>query len=229
MQTQSIYQQALGANFDRLHPQIQRRFGLASSSEMAAIGQGQMSMIWNGGLPLRPLLHAGQARHIMFAEWGTQIPFTIENYAYRDAAGRETVTWLRTFQVNPQTKRRFDAYMVYSDQRACIVDYLGTHQHFAVDLAMWVDQRGGMCLRSGAQRFYEGWLGFKFPRILSGTAEVCEWYDEATAQFRISVVVTNPVWGPVFGYQGTFTVEWRPMCATMLPAKAFPQRLERRA
>ncbi len=229
MDTNSIYEQALGRDFARLHPRIQQRFGLSSSSGLAAIGQGHMSMIWNGGLPLRPLLRLGQARHIMFAEWGAQIPFTLENYAYRDAAGRETVTWLRTFQVNPQTKRHFDAYMVYSDQRDCIVDYLGTHQHFAVDLSMRVDDRGGLCLRSGSQRFYERWLGFSFPLMFSGTAEVCEWYDDETAQFRIQVVVTNPIWGPIFGYHGAFTVEWRPVDLERIPAYAFPQRLEQRA
>lgn len=37
-----------------------------------------------------------------------------------------------------------------------IVDYLGTHRHLALDIDCWVDDDGAMCLRSGAQRFYEG-------------------------------------------------------------------------
>lgn len=55
----------------------------------------------------------------------------IENYAYRDPPGRETVTWLRTFRT--RRRRRFDAYMIYSARRGRVVDYLGTHQHLAVD------------------------------------------------------------------------------------------------
>jgi hypothetical protein len=39
--------------------------------------------------------------------------------AYRDPFGRETVTWVRTFAAS--RIRRFDAYMVYSAQRGCIV------------------------------------------------------------------------------------------------------------
>jgi hypothetical protein len=36
-----------------------------------------------------------------------------------------------------------------------IVDYLGSHEHLAVDIDLSVDEGGGLRLRSGAQRFYE--------------------------------------------------------------------------
>jgi hypothetical protein len=54
----------------------------------------------------------------------------IENYAFVDRFGRETVSWIRTFK--SRRTRRFDAYMVYSDARHRIVDYLGSHEHLAV-------------------------------------------------------------------------------------------------
>jgi len=46
----------------------------------------------------------------MFPEYGTNIPFKIENYAYVDKFGRETVTGIRTFHTSKS--RRFDAYMI---------------------------------------------------------------------------------------------------------------------
>ena len=46
--------------------------------------------------------------------------------------------------------------MIYSDARRRIVDYLGSHEHLAVDIELAVDEEGGLRLRSGAQRFYEG-------------------------------------------------------------------------
>jgi uncharacterized protein DUF4166 len=79
-------------------------------------------------------------------------------------------TWIRTFAA--RRRRRFDAYMIYAESRARIVDYLGTHQHLAVDLEVSVDARGGMRIRSGEQRFYEGPVAFSFPLVLSGVAEV---------------------------------------------------------
>jgi hypothetical protein len=222
----SIYQEVLGAEFSRLHPQIQRRFGFGSGDGVAAIGRGIMERVWHGRFYTLPFLYVGTWRRIMFPEYGQNVPFTIENYAYRDSLGRETVTWLRTFQT--RKARRFDAYMIHSRQRRKIVDYLGTHQHLAVDIDISVDARGGLRLRSGEQRFYEGPLAFRFPMFFSGVAEVCEWYDDAEQKFKIEVEVTNRTWGPLFGYRGSFDVEWVPMTEQRVPSHAKPGREERR-
>lgn len=220
----SIYQEVLGAEFDRLHPQIQRRFGFNSADGIASIGTGVMEEVWHGRLYTLPFLYVGTWRRIMFPERGVNIPFTIQNYAYRDQFNRETVTWIRTFQTS--RPRRFDAYMVHSRQRSKIVDYLGTHQHLAVDIDLSVDERGGLRLRSGEQRFYEGPISFRFPLFFSGVADVCEWYDDSIEKFRIEVRVSNRHWGPLFGYRGTFSVDWKPITPGDIPADVKPQREE---
>jgi hypothetical protein len=217
---------ALGADFSRLHPQIQRRFGFSSTDGVASIGTGVMERLWRGSIYTLPFLYFGTWRRIMFPEQGRDVPFTIENYAYVDGFGRETVTWVRTFDA--RRRRRFDAYMMYSDQRGCIVDYLGTHQHLAVDLELSVDERGGLRIRSGEQRFYEGPVSFRFPMLFSGVADVCEWYDDAAGRFRIEVSVSNRRWGPLFGYRGAFDVEWRTIQGGGVPAHVRPRREERR-
>lgn len=221
----SIYQRVLGTDFDRLHPKIQERFGFTSADRRGAIGRGVMHKLWHGGPHTVPFLYIGSWRNIMLPERGVDVPFEIENYAYRDSFGRETVTWLRTFHT--RRKRRFDAYMIYSEGRQCVVDYLGTHQHLAVDLDLSVDERGGLRLKSGAQRFYEGWIGFRFPMLFSGVANVCEWFDDDLGRFRIEVVVTNKVWGRLFGYSGSFEVEWVET-PDGPPNHALPRREERR-
>jgi len=220
----SIYERALGSDFTLLHPDIQRRFGFSSTDNIASIGTGVMEEIWHGPLYTLPFLYVGSWRRIMFPERGKDVPFQIANYAYVDALGRETVTWIRTFQT--KRHRRFDAYMIYSGQRQRIVDYLGTHQHLAVDLDLKVAANGGLSLRSGAQRFYEGLVGFSFPMLFSGVADVCEWYDEASRCFRIEVIVRNRTWGHLFGYTGHFQVEWLP-CSSV-PETYLPRRTERR-
>lgn len=221
----SIYERQLGKEaFARLHPMIQRRFGFDSTSGSGAIGRGTMNRVWHGRWYTLPFLWIGTWRSIMFPEQGDKIPFTIENYAYKDSLGRETVTWLRTFELG--RRRRFDAYMIYSEQRKLIVDYLGTHQHLAVDIDISVAPNGGMRLHSGEQRFYEGPVAFRFPMLLSGCAEVCEWYDDAEQCFRIDVTVTNRWWGKLFGYAGSFKVDWRPTHSP--PSEVFPKRTESR-
>jgi hypothetical protein len=222
----SIYQRALGSDFDRLHPQIQRRFGFSSTDGVASIGRGVMDEVWRGRFYTVPFLYIGTWRRIMFPETGRDIPFTIENYAFIDVFGRETVTWLRTFETGK--RRRFDAYMVYSEERGRVVDYLGSHEHLAVDIDLAVEEGGGLRLRSGAQRFYEGVLGFPFPMLFSGTADVREWFDDATGRFRIVVDIRNRVWGRLFGYRGSFDVEWREVAPGDVPRCVLPIRQERR-
>jgi hypothetical protein len=161
----------------------------------------------------------------MFPESGRSIPFTIRNYAYVDPFGRETVTWIRSFET--RRPRRFDAYMVYSKQRRCVVDYLGTHQHLVVDIHLSVDDRGGLRLRSGNQRFYEGFIAFNFPIVFSGIADVCEWYQDDDQKFHIEVNVHNDIWGPLFGYSGSFRADWikldGPITSDIAPVRYEPR------
>ena len=218
----SIYERALGADFGKLHPQIQRRFGYSSTDRTASIGTGVMDEVWKGRFYIDPFLRVGSYRSIMFPETGRNIPFRIENYAFIDQFGRETVTWIRTFE--SRRTRRFDAYMIYSESRRRIVDYLGTHEHLAVDIDLSVDEAGGLRLRSGAQRFYEGVIGFRFPMAFSGIADVREWYDDSLRCFRIVVDVRNSVWGRLFGYSGRFNVEWQTVYG--VPGHVLPRRQE---
>ena len=222
----SIYERALGNQFARLHPRIQERFGFSSRDGIASIGTGVMEEIWHGPLYTMPFLFIGAWRRIMFPEQGRSVPFTVSNYAYVDECGRETIAWIRSFTT--RTPRRFDAYMIFSEQRGKIVDYLGTHQHLAVDIDLAVDERGGLRLRSGAQRFYEGPIAFSFPMLFSGIAEVCEWFDDKDRKFHIEVDVRNKVWGPLFGYRGWFDVGWVRTAEQGVPREMLPVRCERR-
>ncbi|MDG4767946.1 DUF4166 domain-containing protein [Solwaraspora sp. WMMD406] len=216
----SIFQQALGRDFDRLHPRLRQRFGISSARRTACVGTGVMDRIWHGPAVTVPLLRLGATRHILFPEQGTDIAFRIENYAYRDSYGRETVSFVRTFDVAAHRRRRFDATMVYSPASGAIVDYLGTHQHYAVLLHLTVDRRGGLIIRTGEQRY----AGHRFPVALSGRAQVHEWWDDAEDSFRIEVRVTNRFLGPVFGYRGRFTAQYVDTGTAPVPAAVRPLR-----
>jgi hypothetical protein len=222
----SIYRRAMGPDFDRLHPQMQRRLDVNSRDGVACVGRGVMDEIWHGPAYVVPFLYLGSWRRILFPDRATDVPFTIENYAYVDRFGRETVTWNRTFRL--KTVRRFDATFIYSERRGSLVDYLGTHQHLAADISVTADDRGGMRLRSGPTRLYEGHVALRLPRILTGFADVREWYDDALQRFQIEVNVSNPLCGPLFGYRGWFVAEWPDCPADGVPASAKPVREEAR-
>jgi hypothetical protein len=218
----SIYRQALGPAFADLHPQIQTRFGFDSGDHVASIGEGVMHQIWHGSPLVVPFLRFGTHRHIMFPERGAEIPFRVENYAFRDEHGREFVTWIRTFRF-PGVERRFDAYMAIGPDGRTMVDYFGTHGHFASELSLSVAEDGGMVFDSGGHAFLLGGRKLPCPETLAGRAHVTERYDEARGCFRISVQVTNPIIGPIFGYEGEFQAHRVPVAE--LPEHVLPRRL----
>ncbi|GFN31741.1 DUF4166 domain-containing protein [Paenibacillus xylaniclasticus] len=222
----SIYEQALGESYHRLHPRIRERFGFSSRDKIASIGTGIMNRVWHNRI-VSLALRLGMTRHIMFPNSGRDIPFTIENYAFVDRYGRETVSWIRKFKFK-RAIRHFDATMIYSSERQGIVDYLGNKQHLAVDLHISAAPNGGIRIVSGEQRFYEGPFGFRIPRLLTGTAEVIEWFDDAINRYRISVRVLNPIIGTVFRYEGTFEARMVDASAADIPIDVKPLREEAR-
>lgn len=220
----SLFARAMGDDFARLHPMLRRRFGVGLAAGYACIGRGTMSRIRRGPWWTVPFLQLGRFRNILVPEQGTDVPFTIENHPYRDPLGRETITFVREFRLGRRV-RRFDATMIRgSDGR--IVDYLGTHQHLAVDLELSAQPDGSLLLRSGAQRFYEGPIAFRFPLLLSGSAELRESYDDAAGVFRIRLEVRNRVLGLLFGYEGSFRCEFPD--AADAPSRLKPVRHESR-
>ena len=62
--------------------------------------------------------------------------------------------------------------------------------------------------------------------LFSGVADVRESYDDEARCFRIVVDVRNSVWGPLFGYQGSFSVEWRDVKPGGVPKHILPLRQE---
>ena len=218
-----MFRRVLGPDFDRLHPALQRRFDVGLETGYACVGTGVMRSIRRGPWWTVPFLQLGKVRNILVADVGTDVPFRIENYPYLDPFGRETVTFVREYSVRA-TPSRFDATMIEHDGR--IVDYLGTLQHLAVDLDLSVEPDGSLLLRSDAQRFYAGPLGFPFPMLFSGRAELRESFDDDSGEYRIDLEVRNRVFGFLFGYSGRFTCEFP--AATDAPSRLKPVRHESR-
>jgi Domain of unknown function (DUF4166) len=95
-----------------------------------------------------------------------------------------------------------------------------------IDVPFTIENYGGLHLRSGEQRFYEGVIAFRFPLFFSGVAEVCEWFDDAQHCFRIQVSASNRTWGDLFGYSGSFKVDWRSTPPNYIPNAILPKRVE---
>ncbi|MGV9934616.1 DUF4166 domain-containing protein [Streptomyces olivaceoviridis] len=224
----SIFQTAMGAEFQRLHPALRRRFSVGLAGGEACTGRGVMDRIWHGPAFVKPFLVLGATRNILVPRPGRNVPFVIENVPYRDTFGRETVSFVRTFHL-PGRARRFDAQMVLGPRGDRVLDYLGTHQHLATDLHFRAEPDGSLLIRSGAHRFREGPVDVRVPEFIGATAEVRESYDETTGRFRVRVRVVNRWFGPLFGYEGSFTASYTDVRAHGVRPGLRPVREEARA
>ncbi|MFD5265793.1 DUF4166 domain-containing protein [Streptomyces sp. NPDC058335] len=218
----------MGAGFDRLHPQLRRRFSVGLASGEACTGRGVMDRVWHGGAFVKPFLALGGTRNILVPRAGRGVPFVIENVPYTDSFGRETVTFVRTFDL-PGGARRFDAQMVLGPKGDRVLDYLGTHQHLATDLYFHAEADGSLLIRSGTHRFREGVVDARVPELIGAAAEVRESYDDTTGRFRIRVRVVNRYFGPLFGYEGSFTATYSDVRARGVRPGLRPVREEARA
>jgi len=227
----SIFETALGEDFQRLHPMLQKRFGVDVEAGYACVGTGVFTEVRRGAWWTVPFLRFWCFRNSLFPDHGNTIPFTVENCPYIDGFGRPTVTFVRTLDMpavrgGRAKKRRFDATMVHSKKRGAVVDYLGTHQHLATDLALEVLGDGSLHLQTTGQRFYEGPVAFNFPPIGTGTADLYERYDESRGVYTIQMQVRNPWFGFLFGYRGEFSCEFPAVVGDAVPAHLKPVREE---
>ncbi|MFF8402104.1 DUF4166 domain-containing protein [Streptomyces sp. NPDC014846] len=224
----SMFETVMGAGFDRLHPRLRRRFSVGLARGEACTGRGVMDRVWHGRAFVKPFLALGATRNILVPEAGRDIPFVIENVPYTDSYGRETVSFVRTFEL-PGRSRRFDAQMVLGPRGDRILDYLGTHQHLASELHFHAEPDGSLLIRSGEHRFREGPVDVRVPELVGATAEVRESYDETSGRFRIRVRVVNRFFGPLFGYEGSFTASYTDVRAHGVRPGLRPVREEARA
>ncbi|MGV2621155.1 UNVERIFIED_CONTAM: DUF4166 domain-containing protein [Halobacillus marinus] len=207
----SIYQQALGEEFERLHPELKKKFGLTSDQHLMILGQGRMQEIRGTHPVLRPLLQFGVRDHLVFGERGKDVPFTIENYAYQDEQGRETVSWIRRFFF-PYAIRGFDAAMHFNEGKQTIVDELGKSGNVQTSLSMHVTPEGGLYMESAG-------LQLKEKTVLNAVTSVYEHFDERENAIRVHVHVEHPALGTLLMYEGTVHVEYLPMTVRNIPER----------
>lgn len=199
----SIYKSAMGSNFYRLHPMLQKRYSFQEGVVFKA--SGIMQTIKGGPKWLYPIFRAGVRWKLLFPEHGKDIPFTISNNAYTTPNGESHVHWERIFYFRNK-KRYFNALMSFDTSTFVIKDYLGEPPLLYSDLAFTVTEDRNLKITSLNQRLILGKLQLPLPKIFQGLATVTEKYDEELERYLIKVSVQNPLIGTVFSYEGWFAV-----------------------
>lgn len=208
----SIYHKALGEQFHHLHPELQKKYGLTSKQNLMVLGQGRMTEIRGTPALVRPLMSTGVKDHLLFAERGRDVPFTLENYVYEDEEGRETISWIRRFFF-PYAIRGFDSAARYDEEKQCLVDHLGRSGLVKADFDLHVTPEGGLYMESKANHGPGG-------MSMDGTVtSVYEHYEEEEGATRVHVHTEHPVFGTLLMYEGLVHTEFLPMTFRNIPQR----------
>jgi len=199
----SIYQSAMGNQFEKLHEKLRERYKF--QNEKPFVASGTMTYIEGGPKWLYPLFKLAVRWKFLFPEHGKDIPFKIVNTPQIGPNGEKQIHWERIFYFEKEKKKRyFNALMSLDEEQQIIQDYLGEPFLFYSDLLLSATSSGNLKIESKRQRFICGRWEIPLPKIFQGLATVIESYMDEEDLYLIRVIVKNPLIGTLFSYEGEF-------------------------
>lgn len=217
----NVYEKQMKEDYLKLHPMIQKRFHFSTHNMIGIIGKGRMEKIWTGrGLAVFVLKKLSK-RNILFPKTGTDVPFEIHNYPYKDELGREAHSLNRIFNFD-DGEQRFDGTVVYSEKKGEIVEYLGLDHSMIFEMELKNLPNGEIQFLSKSQFSFISNYKVPIPSFLRGDINLIEWYDEATDRFYLDLKVVSKLLGPLFGFNGWFKVEYIDFTHKKLPKRFQP-------
>jgi hypothetical protein len=190
--TGSVYQRVLGADFNRLVPELR---GYFSGSDAALTGEGSGAFEVAGSQRrwMRPVLAYLGWRHILFPEYARDVPFVVRNRPGADGS----LSAERVLSFGARTRILEDTMRVVNGE---LHDFLGRRRGLEVRLIVSVDESGFLAMRS--DRLWLHLLGarIRLPRFATVTI------DESRADGRqhVDVRLMSPLLGTWLRYAGAF-------------------------
>jgi hypothetical protein len=169
---------------------------------------GVLHRVWHGPRVLAPLFRLLGAAGILVPLTGRDVPTTLDVIPSRDPRGRPVHRWSRTMQF-PRRTVRFDTSIVYDAAQGTVVDLVGPRNVLYMVWAARFHPPETFTLDSRANALRIGrrlvWLPRWAWKLLLGTVTFSQRVDAADERVvHIDLLITHPLFGPIFGYDGTF-------------------------
>jgi hypothetical protein len=201
----------------RLHPRLRTYFAAVPPGHVGR-GEGVFTVV---GTPRRcvwPVLAWFARDAVMFPVWERDVPFTVENRPARVRRGsgtgleaRPAVRAHRTFRFRSGARTMVDAITAEPDG---LVDHLGRRGRVSARLRAQVDDTrpdaGALRLVSTRVTFRALGRDLRLPAALSPCVTLTERFDDEADLQRVSLVLTAPVVGTLYRYEGAFRYEIAP-------------------
>jgi hypothetical protein len=191
----SVYQRALGAEFEKLRPELRTYF--AGQYPNPGLGSGVFEVAGSSRRWLKPVLAWLGWRRILFVEFGHDVPFDVVNTPSADGS----LSAVRTLYFDRD--RVLEDTMRIVDGR--LHDFLGRRRGLEARFALSLDD-GNLSMRS--DRLWLHLLGARIRMARLATVTIAEsWVG---GRQHVDVRLTSPVLGEWFRYAGSFTYEYVP-------------------
>ncbi|WP_227396448.1 DUF4166 domain-containing protein [Jeotgalibacillus aurantiacus] len=198
----SMFEKAVGNSFNRMHPELQKKYALHSESGYMVITEGTMHEIKGGSLLVRKVSILGTKLNFAFPERGDEIPFYMENKAYKDKHGKESMTWKRTFRF-PGTVRYFHDEMKEGEHPDTVDNLTDQWGIVRLPLDLKVTKTGGMLLTSRTMTVHLFNTIIQIPSFLGVKATVIEEFNKEKDLFDVHIHIYQPLFGTILSYKGT--------------------------
>jgi len=200
----------------RLHPRLSTYFGAIPPGHVGR-GEGVFDVVGTPRRWLWPVLAWFARDAVMFPVWERDVPFTVENRPARVGRGqavqegRVAVRAHRTFRFRSGTRTMVDAITAGPDG---LVDHLGRRGRVSALLRTEVDGTGP---DAGALRLVSTRVTFRalgrewcLPALIAPRVTLTERFDDDADLQRVSLVLSAPVVGTLYRYEGAFRYEIAP-------------------
>ncbi|WP_420366255.1 DUF4166 domain-containing protein [Curtobacterium sp. L3-7] len=194
---------------ERLHPRLRTYFGAIPPGHVGR-GDGVFDVVGTPRRWLWPVLALFARDAVMFPVWERQVPFTVENRPARVGRGssreaRVAVRAHRAFHLRSGDRTMVDAIAAEPEG---LVDHLGRHGRVSARLRVEVDADGpdAGALRLVSTRVTFRALGreWSLPALIAPRVTLTERFDDEADLQRVSLVLTAPIVGTLYRYEGAF-------------------------
>lgn len=200
----------------RLHPRLRTYFGPIPPGHVGR-GEGIFTVVGTPRRWLWPVLAWFARDGVMFPVWERDVPFTVENRPARVRRGstgleaQVAVRAHRTFRFRSGARTMVDAITAEPDG---LVDHLGRRGRVSALLRTEVDGTGpdAGALRLVSTRVTFRALGreVRLPAVIAPRVTLVERFDDEADRQRVSLVLSAPVVGTLYRYEGAFRYEIAP-------------------
>lgn len=200
---QPVIQQALGREWDKLHPLVRQHYDIRPGSSSELIIKGIMDEVYHSKIAKLFLL-PGRLFGALVPYKGTQVPTTVINRTKH--GNHKAMFWFRTLKFPNKPEVIFESRMEY-DKDDSIIEYVKLG--LGIKMKMSVNN-GVLVFTSRSYTWNIGPLKLNIPTwLILGHATIIE---KALSDdvFFINFEMTHPWFGKTFSYSGEFHIQKEP-------------------